>query len=413
MERIFIIKDFLGLVGLTKSERIRLIKELIAEWHLNELDVTAPSAPAPDNETELMDNTPNAPGNNESDSHEEQLQETAPTVAATPVSKKQGRRKKAEKETTSSKSSAPTAAPPVPKRRGRQKKSEAETISPEIVSESSEVPTETPKKRRGRPKKVLADDKVSKSGIKEQEECKAETISPEIVSESSEVPTETPKKRRGRPKKVLADDKVAKSSITEQEELESLPISLSKEDVALIEEISETNNLLDLLDDEQPVPSKETRRRNQAFCYHADFPSLKPLTIGQEYNFEFLYQWKEKNLLSPYVLNGLMPVGIYIPYRNIVFGKYRGFIVYIYDEHVYNDAREAEETAHAMPSIDDEFWTIMDSLQWSVLKTYIEAVNRMLSKVGGDSLKKQYKTCSPRSSQICGIGGFRYAINVK
>ncbi len=313
MERISIIKDFLGLVALTKNERVNLIQELMSEWHLNELDVTAPSVPATNKDIELTDNT--------------------------------------------------TTALPVPKKRGRKKKSETEKISPEAVSKASEVPIESPKKRRGRPKKILAVNQVSQTDTTEQEP-------------------------------------------------EAPPTTLSKEDAALIE-AAKTENILDLLNDEVPVPTKANKRRNQAFFYLADYPKLKSSAIGQEYPFEFLYQWIGKNLLSSYVLADMMPIGIYIPYKNIVFGKYRGFIVSLYDEHVVTNAVEAQNTAKAMPSIDDGFWTIMDSLQWSVLKTYIGIVNRMLSKVGGDSLKTQYKTCSPKSNQICGIGGFRYAINVK
>ena len=108
-----------------------------------------------------------------------------------------------------------------------------------------------------------------------------------------------------------------------------------------------------------------------------------------------------------------MPIGIYIPYKNLVFGKYRGFIVSIYDEKVLTDIAEARSEAAAKPVIDDEAWAVMDSLQWSVLKSYINAVNRMLSKVGGDLLKAQYRTSSPNSNMVYGMGGFRYTVNVK
>lgn len=362
MERILIIKNFLELVALTKNEKLRLIKELMSEWHLNETDVTASSAPA---ENCLAENTGNTSSeqNNETEtaSSEKTSSEAASQASEPPVTKRKGRKKKTEEKTASKDDTSPVLAPPVAKRRGRPKKEKPENMPQEKVSSTPAPPAETPKKR-GRPKKVRTDGNTAEDTDKE----------PEMSSGT-----------------------------------------LSKQDAALIEKVTASKNIRDLLDDEPEIPLKTSKKRNPAFLYLADLPALKQFIVGQEYSFEFLYQWKEHKLLSPHVLTDLSPVGIYVPYKNLVFGKYRGFIISIYDEHVAENVSDAQETAQAMPAIDDEFWTIMDSLQWGVLKNYVETINRMLSKVGGDSLKKQYRTCSPKSNHVCGIGGFRYTINVK
>ncbi len=257
--------------------------------------------------------------------------------------------------------------------------SETEDVAQENISQVTDIPAA---KKRGRKK----------------------------ITKTEDVP-EQPKRRRGRPKKVK-DDYVSEAGAVASSQDPSYG-HLSAADAALIDEAQKIKNISCLLDEEPEKCSKATRKRNSAFKYLADFPALKKFVIGQEYSFEFVYQWDDKKLLSPLVLTNLMPIGIYIPYKNLVFGKYRGFIVSIYDEKVLTDIAEARSEAAAKPVIDDEAWAVMDSLQWSVLKSYINAVNRMLSKVGGDLLKAQYRTSSPNSNMVYGMGGFRYTVNVK
>lgn len=329
MEKTSVIQNFLELVDLTEQERITLIRELMAKWHLNVVDFEVSSA-----------------------------------------SVQKGKR------------AAPSK---VASTRKIEKKTAKHDISGKIVSEENIPAPETSSvKRRGRKKK---NESIAVSGTDK--------------NNVSEIPVI---KRRGRPRKNVVRDEVSEPIP---------PASPSAEDAALIEKAAEAKNIRDLLDDEPEVRSKMSRRRNPTFRYLMDFPALKPYILGQEYCFEFLYQWKGKELLSPYVLSGLMPKGIYIPYKKMVFNQYHGFIVTLYDENVAANAAEASETAQKMPPVDNEAWMIMDSLQWSVLKSYINTVNQMLSKVGGDLLKRQYKTRSPKSEMIYGMGGFRYTVNVK
>lgn len=351
-----IIKNFLELVALTLNERKQLIRELMTEWRLTQTDVTPLSA---DDQKETIDT--------------EHLQDV---IIADPP--------KTETDDTPpvSETENPVSEAPVPKKRGRKKKTE----TPINVSENKNQTQEpSAPKRRGRPKK------------------NTDTTSKQDDPRQIAVPTG---KKRGRPKKIV-------SNATDADDMPTGGAMLSAEDSALIAQTAEIKNISDLLNEEPEIRSKGTRRRNPNFSYLADFPALKELTIGQEYPFEFLYQWKNKKLLSSRVLADLMPIGIYIPYQNIAFGKYRGFVVSIYDEAIITNANEAIEKAKGMEVIDGENWTIMDSLQWSVLKQYIGTVNRMLSRIGGDSLKKHYKTSSPQSIRICGMGDFRYTINVK
>ena len=70
-----------------------------------------------------------------------------------------------------------------------------------------------------------------------------------------------------------------------------------------------------------------------------------------------------------------------------MFGKYRGFVVSLYDEKVITDAGEAfNEAERAFEPVDGEVWSLMNSLQWGVLKNNQDIVSHMFRKVGGDGL---------------------------
>lgn len=364
MERTKIIKNFLDLVGMTKDERVSLIQALMHEWHLTENDI-AVSQRLPAHEAKIL---PSASENKTSPETKEQarLQDTA-TPQETPLNKP----------------------------------SQKEDIS---VSE-----VHTPPKRRGRPKKVKEETSVQKT---EATSSKKGTL----LSSTSAPLIEEKKKTRGRPKKNSVGDNEPKTRRTKAKPIDkgySPNDDNVNEDDAAIKAALSQQDIENLLNNEPLIRSKETRRRNPNFLYLADFPNLKPLIIGKEYPFEFLYQWKNKKLLSPYVLDGMMPLGIHIPYKNVVFGMYKGFIVSIYEEYVITDIHQAYQEAEKLPTIDNEAWSIMNSLQWSILKSYIGSINSMLSKVGGDSLKNNYRTRSPKSNLICGIGNLRYTVDVK
>ena len=223
--------------------------------------------------------------------------------------------------------------------------------------------------------------------------------------------------KRGRPKKIKTasteNDKTP-PVLKNSEEEETPPEVFSSRDEELIADTACVTNLEQLLEDEPPVRSRETKKRNPVFCYLADYPAVKKQAIGRDYPFEFLYQWEGHNLLSRYVLSDLMPIGIYVPYKSPVFGKYRGFIISIYDEQVIENIDEAIDNAKKkMPAIDGEEWSVMNAVQFSVIKNSSDILNRMLGKIGGDRLRQTYRLLSPKSNHASGIGKFRYAIDVK
>lgn len=273
------------------------------------------------------------------------------------------------------------------------------------IGQSSVVnstPTETEKPKRGRPRKV----QPLEQAIELQGEEKAKKrgrprkVQPTDVTMDTKE-EKTVQKKRGRPRKNLLEDQ-NEPNIQELKQIE--------------EELREESFEADVVkgcDDKIKTLSAATKKRNQAFRYLADCPILNKMRMGSEQTFEILYRWEGENLLSPYVLVDLMPIGIYIPYKGKVFGKYRGFIVDIYDETVITDADLAVKEARAKPQIDDENWSIMNSLQWSLVKNMLEKVNRLLNKVGGDQFRGHYRTVSPGTDVIMGLGKIRYCIDVK
>lgn len=371
MERICIIKNFFDLVGLTKGERISLINALMKDWNLTPNDLL------PTQETTSVGTVDDFFGEKKNPSPkpkclpaaivfneektapaEDQSEipiETPPSLEATPKVKRRGRRPKAEVEIE-----APDVKPTIAsRRRGRPKKTESTTVT-------NENKTET---KRGRPKKI---------------------------------------------KTVSAENDKTSPVLKNQEDEDTPPEVFSARDEELIANTVCATNIEQLLEDELPVRSRETKKRNPAFCCLADYPAVKKQAIGRDYPFEFLYQWEGHNLLSRYVLSGLMPIGIYMPYKSLVFGKYRGFIISIYDEQVIENLDEAIDNARKrMPTIDGEEWSVMNAVQFSVIKNSSDILNRMLGKIGGDRLRQSYKLLSPKSNYTSGIGKFRYAIDVK
>ena len=268
-------------------------------------------------------------------------------------------------------------------KRGRPKKVKAEGTDSETATEVQA------KSRRGRPKKVNAEDAGGETVIEVQ--TKGRRGRPKKVKAEgtdSETATEVQaKRRRGRPKKVKTED-------------------IDSERAALAEAAKIEAALNSEKDDDGNV--------TQTFQYLADYPELNAQAFGSKQPFAFLYKWNELNVLSNYVLSGMMPIGIYIPYKHIMFGKYRGFVVSLYDEKVITDAGEAfNEAERAFEPVDGEVWSLMNSLQWGVLKNNQDIVSHMFRKVGGDGLCGAYKTVPPRSKSICGIGKFRYTVDVK
>lgn len=236
----------------------------------------------------------------------------------------------------------------------------------------------------------------------------------ESTAETDERKTET---KRGRPKKIktaFAENDKTPSVLKNPKEEDTPPEVFSSRDEELIANAACVTNLAQLLEDEPPVRPRETKKRNPAFCYLADYPAAKKQAIGRDYPFEFLYQWEGYNLLSRYVLSDLMPIGIYVPYKSLVFGKYRGFIISIYDEKVIENLDDAIDNAQKkMSAIDGEEWSVMNAIQFGVIKNSSDILNRMLGKIGGDRLQQTYKLLSPKSNLSSGIGKFRYTIDVK
>lgn len=370
MERIAIIKNFFDLVGLTKAERLTLIKALMKEWSLTTADLSTPA--------DLPVVTSDDFG---IDSEHPSKQETAePAVVDA----------------------------------SEENSLKTDTLQEQISLETPPEPA-SPVKRRGRPKK-------NENGIhltpmeEKKQSLRGHRKKTDIVSQTPDSAIEPPIKRRGRRKKSesLSCEAIPDVSRLETQEASKVPPEkFSAKDEELIAETAGITDLRMLLEDEPPVRSKTTKRRNPAFRYLADYPSLKKLIVGRDYPFEFLYQWEGGNLLSPYVLSDLMPIGIYIPYKSMVFGKYRGFIISIYDEQIFENSIEALEEARKMQPIDEEGWSVMNAIQFGVAKTSSEILNRMLAKIGGDRLKQTYRLLSPKSNHVTGIGKFRYTIDVK
>ena len=259
----------------------------------------------------------------------------------------------------------------------------------QVSSAVSDEQVKITKSRRGRPKKVKAEETgggtVTEVQVKSRrgrpKKVKAEKTGGETVTEVQV------KSKRGRPKKVKAEDiNSERAALAEAAKIEA----------ALNSENADDGNV------------------TQTFQRLADCPELNAQAFGSKQPFAFLYKWNGRNVLSNYVLSGMMPIGIYIPYIHIMFGKYRGFVVSLYDEKVITDAREAfEEAERAFEPVDGENWSVMNSLQWGILKNNQDIVSHMFRKVGGDGLCGVYKTVSPRSKSICGIGKFRYTVDVK
>lgn len=371
MERICIIKNFFDLVGLTKGERISLINALMKDWNLTPNDLL------PTQETTSV-------GTDDDFFGEKKNPSSKPKCLPAAIVFNEKKTDPAEGQAEIPLETPPSLEEtPKVKRRGRRPKAEVEIEAPDVK------PTITPG-RRGRPKKT------------------------ENATATNENKTET---KRGRPKKiktVSAENDKTPPVLKNPEEEDTPPEVFSSRDEELIADTACVTNLEQLLEDEPPVRSRETKKRNPAFCYLADYPAVKKQAIGRDYPFEFLYQWEGHNLLSRYVLSGLMPIGIYVPYKSLVFGKYRGFIISIYDEQVIDNLDEAIDNAQKkMPAIDGEEWSVMNAVQFSVIKNSSDILNRMLGKIGGDRLRQTYRLLSPKSNHASGIGKFRYAIDVK
>ena len=286
------------------------------------------------------------------------------------------------------------------------------------------VPEKHPAKRRERPSKAklinsekATGDAVSKLSTEQDREENKVVDKKGIIdtsqkllkrrgrkpkSESSE--TIVPKKR-GRPKKIVDGERV------------EIPVELNSSDEILIEaakRIRDGRRLLQEDDDIVVNMTSATKKRNQAFVYYENYPVLQQQVSGKEQEFELLYKWNGKLLLSRYMLTDMMPMGIYIPYKGKVFGKYVGFIVYLYDEVVVQNVSEAiDDAKKRLGVIDNESWTVMDSLQWGMIKQFLDKLNRLLGKVGGDAMRGNYKTITPGGAYSSGIGRLRYTINVK
>lgn len=151
------------------------------------------------------------------------------------------------------------------------------------------------------------------------------------------------------------------------------------------------------------------------FASFADYPVLKKQVIGQEQDFLLLYKWEDRSLLSSYILTEMMPIGIYIPYKAVMFGKYKGFVVYLYDEVVCQSINDAIRDAKTKDEIDGEYWSVMSSLQLVTIKPVMERLNRILKKVGGDEFRGNYASITPGATNAMqrSFSKIRYTINVK
>ena len=348
MEKIAIIKNLISLVNLTSEEVTALVRELIADYGLDAVDCIKQSG-ARDNNGQVSSAVQDLFADTSCEASETSGTEDTACGAGNGqvIVFDDNPHAVSDEQVKTTKS-----------RRGRPKKVKAEDAGGETVTEVQA------KSRRGRPKKVKAED------------AGGETVT-EVQAKS----------RRGRPKKVKAED-----INSEREAL----AEAAKIEAALNSEKDDDGNV------------------NQTFQRLADYPELNAQAFGSKQPFAFLYKWNGRNVLSNYVLSGMMPIGIYIPYKSIMFGKYRGFVVSLYDEKVITDAGEAfNEAERAFEPVDGEMWSIMNSLQWGVLKNNQDIVSHMFRKVGGDGLCGAYKTVSPRSKSICGIGNFRYTVDVK
>ncbi len=231
----------------------------------------------------------------------------------------------------------------------------------EDVREKTETVEQPEKRKRGRPKKIKTEE------------------------EKTSVSKEAPKKRRGRPRKV--------------------------------QENKSDNLLPETLNPESKAPSVDVsakEKKHGPFKKLEDYPSLQRYKMGAEQRFQIVYRWKNDLLLSAYVLTDLSPVGIYIPYNGKMFGKYRGFIVDMYDEAVLTGVKEAlNYLQEKRQPFDDEQWSVMNSLQWATLKNIQGDVNVVLRKIGGDHLLGSYRRISPNDLTPIGAGKMRYTVDVK
>ena len=287
-----------------------------------------------------------------------------------------------------------------PKRRGRK---------PKVVSETDEV--KEPKRRGRKPKVVSETDEVK--------EPKRRGRKPKAVSETDEV--KEPKRRGRKPKVVSETDEVKEpkrrgrktKAVSETDEVIEIPKTLNPDDEVLIEAAKRYRDGRKLLEDGEVIVPVTNSKKNKVFMHYSDYPELKKQTLGPKQEFELLYKWKGKLLLSHYILTEVMPIGIYVPYKSKMFGKYIGFVIYLYDEKVIQVGNEAINDAETMELVDGENWNVMDSLQWCTVKQVSERLNRLLSKVGGDVLGRTYQTRTPNSATVTGIGNIRYTVNVK
>ena len=235
-------------------------------------------------------------------------------------------------------------------------------------------------KKRGRKPKVKGEAEVG-VGNSSAAQPKRRGRKPKVRNDITEVVDdkkieEQPKRRRGRPRKNV-----------------------------VVEEASEVV---------RTSVGKSLNEPKTLFVSFADYPVLKKQVIGGEQEFSLLYKWKGRLLLSNYILTDMMPVGIYIPYKTVMFGKYKGFVVYLYDEVVCQNIDEAIRDAKAKDEIDGEYWSVMDSLQLVTIKPLMDRANRLLKKVGGDEFRGLYATITPGSTCAMGKNGkIRYTINVK
>ena len=273
-------------------------------------------------------------------------------------------------------------------------------------------------KKRGRPKKVKAEDTVSETVREIPDKKRGRLQKVKTGGPGSETVQEIPTKKRGRSKKVKAEDTVSETVRETPSKKRGRPKKVKAEVIATegADSNSEQKALAEAAKIEAALKSENNKKGGvtRTFKLLSDCAELREQAFGSEQPFAFLYKWNGHNVLSNYVLSEMMPLGIYIPYKNLMFGKYRGFVVSLYDEKVITDAGEAfDEAERAFEAIDGERWSVMNSLQWGVLKNVQDIVSHMFRKVGGDGLRGAYKTVSPRSKNICGIGKFRYTVDVK
>ena len=261
---------------------------------------------------------------------------------------------------------------------------------------------EKAKRRERKPKVVSETDEVKELKRRGRKEPKHLARKPKVVSETDEVKEP---KRRGRPKKNKAVDGIVDEA--------KIPKTLNYADEALIEASKNCRDGRKLLEDDEPVVIKTNSKRNKAFLYYSDYPELKKQILGPKQEFALLYKWKSKLLLSHYILTEMMPMGVYVPYKSKMFGKYLGFVIYLYDEKVMQNVNKAIGDAKSWSLVDDENWGVMDSLQWCTIRPMLAQINRLLSKVGGDGFRGSYQTVSPNSTLSSGVGKIRYTVNVK